>query len=216
MQSCTDSVYSSQLHNNVYCASRIVYNSSLYNGTISNWKADWARFIGKSYSQVVGSNVAAAKVKAQQISSNTTNSLAVKPKTCKTKIMTQLTSSTQKKEIHHNSSDRKQKSSRCYPNTINTHSFEFQLPLHNRFESIYLPDPIYPTSEANSEFGKNGTQKIQKSPVHKQSTECTKVFNDTVRLWHSADDNENVQSNISNIEQGKCKKTPKIGSFRAT
>ena len=161
MQSCTDSVYSSQLHNNLYCASRIVYNSSLYNGTSSNWKADWARFIGKSYSQFVGSNLATAKVKAQQISSNTTNSLAVKPKTCRTKNMTQLTFSTQKREIQNKSSDRKQKPSRHYPNTINTHSSEFQLPLHNRFESIHLPDPTYPTGEASSKFGKNCTQKYK-------------------------------------------------------
>ena len=126
--------------------------------------------------------------------------------------MTQLTFSTQKKEAHRNSSDRKKKSSRGYPNTINTHNFEFQLPLHNRFESIRLPDPIYPASEVNSKFGKNGTQKIQKSPIHKQSTECIKVFNNTVPLRHPPDNNENVQGNISNIEQEKCQKPPKIGS----
>ena len=107
MQSGTDSVNSSQLPNNVYCASRVVYNSILYNGTSSNWKADWARFIGKSYSQVMGSNLATAKVKAQHISCNTTNSLAVKPKTCRTKNTTQLTLSIQNKERHHNSSNRK-------------------------------------------------------------------------------------------------------------
>ena len=212
MQSCTDSVYSTRLHNNVHRASRIVHNSSLHNGTSSNWKADWARFLGKSYSQVVGSNLVAVKVKAQQISSNTTNSLVVEPKTCKTKIVTQLTFSTQKKEAHRNSSNRKKKSSRGYPNTVNTHNFEFQLPLHNRFESIRLPDPIYPTSEVNSKFGKEGTQKIQKSLIHKQSTECIKVFNDIVPLWHPPDNNENVQGNISNIEQEKCQKPPKIGS----
>ena len=213
VQRCTDSVYSSQIPNNTYCASRIVYNSNLYNGTSSNWKADWARFIGKSYSQVVVLNLDTAKVKAQQISSNTKNSLAVKSKTCRAKNMTQLTFLTPKKEIHYNSSDRKQKPCRRYPNTISTHSSEFQLPLQNRFESIHLPDPTYPTSETNCKFEKNCKQTIQKSPVHKPSTECTKVFNENVRLWQSADDNDKVvKSNTPSTEQGKCKKPHKIGS----
>ena len=192
-QSCTDSVNSSKLPNNVYCASRVVYNSILYNGTSSNWKADWARFIGKSYSQVVGCN--------------TTNNLVVKPKTCRTKNTTQLTLSIQHKERHHNSSDRKRISSRCYPNTIKTLCSEFRIPLQNRFEPIHLLDPIYPNSEAKPE------QEILKSPVHKQSTECTEVCNDIVRLWHSADNNENViQSNTPNIGQGECQKPQKFGS----
>ena len=170
----------------------------MYNGTSSNWKADWGRFIGKSYSQVVGSNLATAKVKAQHISCNTTNNLVVKPKTCRTKNTTQLTLSIQSKERHHNSSYRKQISSRRYPNTIKTHSSEFRIPLQNRFEPIHLPDP---NSEAKPE------QEILKSPVHKQSTECTEVCNDTICLWHSADNNENmIQSNTPNIGQGECQK----------
>ena len=165
----------------IYCTSRVVCNSNLYNGTSSNWKADWARFIGKSYSQVVGSNLATAKVKAQQVSSNTTNSLAVKLKACRAKNMRQLTFPTQKKEIRHNSSDRKQKTSRYKSNTISTHSSEFQLPLQNRFESIYPSDLIDPIEEESCKFGKNCKQKFHvRSPVHKQSTECTKVSNDSV------------------------------------
>ena len=143
MHSCTDGVNSNQLLNSVYCASRVVHNSTLCNVNSSNWKADWARFIGKSDSQVVGSNLATAKVKAQHISCSTTNSLAVKPKTCRTKNKMQLTLSVRNKEKHYNSSDRKQISSRRYPYTIRTHSSEFQIPLRNRFESIDLPNPIY-------------------------------------------------------------------------
>ena len=94
-----DSGNSCEVPKHVYCTSRVVVNSNLYNGTSSNWKADWARFIGKSYSQVVGSNLATAKVKAQQVSTNNTNSLAVKLKTCRAKNVKQRTFLAQKKML---------------------------------------------------------------------------------------------------------------------
>ena len=40
-----------------YNKSRVVYNSKTINGCSSNWKADWYRLQGKSYAQVVCSNL---------------------------------------------------------------------------------------------------------------------------------------------------------------
>ena len=118
MQDCIDSVNNTQLTNSMYCASRVVCNNSSLNGTSSNWKADWAKFIGKSYAQVVGSNLATAKVKAQHISDNTNNTLAVKTETCTTSNQAQLTFSSQKKVSKCNSSDRNRISSRRYPKNV--------------------------------------------------------------------------------------------------
>ena len=61
VHSGSDIVSSCHVPKNIYCTSRVVCNSNLYNGTSSNWKADWSRFIGKSYSQVVGSNLVKAR-----------------------------------------------------------------------------------------------------------------------------------------------------------
>ena len=36
---------------------RTVYSNLTYNGSSYNWKADWARFVGKTYAKVVLSNV---------------------------------------------------------------------------------------------------------------------------------------------------------------
>ena len=35
------------------CKENVVYSKNLKNGCSSNWKADWARFTGKTYAQVV-------------------------------------------------------------------------------------------------------------------------------------------------------------------
>ena len=79
---------------------------------------------------------------------------------------------------------------------------------------IYPSDLKDPIEEESCKFGKNCKQKFHvRSPVHKRSTECTKVSNDSVRLWQSADINTRVvQSNTPNREQGKCQKTLEIGS----
>ena len=196
--SCNDSVHECHLSNKMYYATRTVYSNNLCNGTSSNWKADWARFTGKSYAQVVGSNL--TTVKSQQVSSNTTNSLAVKLKTCKAKSMEQHTFLTQKEGVHHNSSTGKQKPFRNYPNTITTHSSDFQLPLQNRFESVYLLDQIYPAKETSGKFDTNSKHKIHvKSPVHKVSAGCRKVSSDNEHYWQSADNSVKVlQSDTPN------------------
>ena len=207
MQKCVDSVNSYNLTNNVYCASRVVCNSSSLNGTSCNWKADWARFIGKSYAQVVGSNLAKAKVMAQHISDNTNNSSVVETETCKPTNQTQPTFLTQKKVSVGNSSDRSQISSRRYPKNGQIHASDFHIPLHNRFQSIQLPDTTHPTIRPSQ------NKVILKTPVHKQSTKCTKVSDDNVRLWHSADNNETItQCNTPNREHRKCQKHQKLGS----
>ena len=41
--------------NNVekFCNTRIVHSKNFKNGCSANWRADWAKFVGKTYAQVV-------------------------------------------------------------------------------------------------------------------------------------------------------------------
>ena len=39
-----------------YTSTRFVYNTNTHNGCSSNWKADWSKFLGRTYAQVVSSN----------------------------------------------------------------------------------------------------------------------------------------------------------------
>ena len=130
-----------------------------------------------------------------------------------TKSMKQYTFLTQKDRVHHNPSTGKQKTFRNY-HTSTTHNSEFQLPLQNRFESIYLSDLIYPAEETSGKFGINSERKILvMSPVHKVGTECRKVPSDKLRYWQSVDNSVKISQNDNpNKEQGKCKKTHKICS----
>ena len=49
-----------------YCNTRIIHSNDLTNGCSSNWRADWARFVGKTYAQVLKINILAKYVKASQ------------------------------------------------------------------------------------------------------------------------------------------------------
>ena len=86
------------------------------------------------------------------------------------------------------------------------HRSEFRIPLQNRFQAIQLSDPIHPTSEPKMKG------KTLQTPIHKQSTECTKVSNDKVRLWHSAHNKDTeILGNTPSKERGKCQNSQKLG-----
>ena len=39
-----------------YTNTRLICNTNVHNGCSSNWRADWSKFVGRTYAEVVSSN----------------------------------------------------------------------------------------------------------------------------------------------------------------
>ena len=57
MQNDYTIVNSRQKCNVLYNKTKVTHSSNVNNGCISNWKADWYRLLGRSYAEVVSSNL---------------------------------------------------------------------------------------------------------------------------------------------------------------
>ena len=139
MQNKAFNVNNSQNSHVLYTKTRVIFNPDVHNGCSSNWRADWSKFLGRTYAEVVGSNPSSSVY----IDNNNVKQVAKSSVTvsCKSKqinrptCMREGTPVTGKYKTQRSGTVTKQPAS-----SYRYSSAHFCIPVTNRFESLSVAD----------------------------------------------------------------------------
>ena len=122
----------------VYTKTRVISNYNVHNGCSNNWRADWSKFVGRSYAEVVSSNPSPRlyieNEKVQQVNKLPATD-SCKRKTIYKPTCGSVSPVTGKYKIQRRCTVTKQPVSKTTNN-----SAHYCIPVTNRFESLSVHD----------------------------------------------------------------------------
>ena len=124
-----------------YTDTRLICNTNVHNGCSSNWRADWSKFVGRTYAEVVSSNPSSRSDKnhthVKQVQKFSVIAQCRSTKSTKPTFLRKNTPVTGKDKTQRSYSVSKDPGS-----GVKSSNAHFCIPVTNRFESLSVLDEI--------------------------------------------------------------------------